>query len=242
MKHRILFFFMLLTAFAGTSNLLVAKGEVLGASTEEGKYETAATIKHPTKIQTQTAFDQKEIEEYESIPFETEYVDDDNVEYGKEEVLVEGVEGTKTLTYLQTYWIDEEIDRKLINTAVDEPIAEKISRGTKIVWREYMTPDVGGVKYWYKMRVWATKYDANCEGCWGRTFSGTEVKKGVCATDPKVIPLGTNFYVDGYGLCRAEDIGGAIKGEKIDLGYVDASKGEWRTGYTDIYLLTNAPE
>ncbi len=230
---------MLLAAFAGTSSLPGVEGEVLGASTES--YNEAA-VKHPTKIQTQTAFDQKEILEQEAIPFPTEYEDNDEVEYGVEETLVEGVEGTKTLTYLQTYWLDEEIDMQLVSTTINEPTPEKVARGTKVVWHEYMTPDVGGVKYWRKMRVWATKYDANCEGCWGRTFSGTEVVKGVCATDPKVIPLGTNFYVDGYGLCRAEDIGGAIKGDKIDLGYVDASKGEWRTGYTDIYLLTNAPE
>jgi len=230
---------MLLAAFASTSNLPGVEGEVLGASTES--YNKTA-LKHPIKIQTQTAFDQKEIVEQEAIPFSTEYEDDNEVEYGVEEVLVEGVEGTKTLTYLQTYWLDEEIDRQLISTMIDEPTPEKVARGTRIVWHEYMTPDVGGVKYWRKMRVWATKYDANCEGCTGRTYSGTEVVKGVCATDPKVIPLGTNFYVDGYGLCRAEDIGGAIKGDKIDLGYVDASKGEWRTGYTDIYLLTNAPE
>ena len=43
-------------------------------------------------------------------------------------------------------------------------------------------------------------------------------------------------------MCRAEDIGGAIKGNKIDLGFVDASKGNWGAAYTDIYLLTSAPE
>jgi 3D (Asp-Asp-Asp) domain-containing protein len=163
------------------------------------------------------------------------------VEYGLEEVMEAGVEGIKTYTYLLTYWIDEEIDKKLIDTKVDPPKEEVISKGTKIIWRMYSTSDVGRVKYWYKIRVWATKYDANCIGCTGRTYSGTEVKKGVCATDPRVIPLGTNFYVDGYGLCRAEDIGGAIKGNKIDLGYKDVTKGGWRTGYTDIFLLTNPP-
>ena len=104
-----------------------------------------------------------------------------------------------------------------------------------------MTGDVGGIWYWHKLRVWATKYDANCEGCLGRTYSGTEVKKGVCATDPNVIPLGTNFYVDRYGLCRAEDIGGAIKGNDVDLGFVDASKAAWGAEYTDVYLISNSP-
>jgi 3D (Asp-Asp-Asp) domain-containing protein len=93
--------------------------------------------------------------------------------------------------------------------------------------------------------VFATKYDGDCYGCSGRTYSGTSVAQGVCATDPKVIALGTNFYVEdvpGYGACRAEDIGGAIKGNRIDLGYENAENHLWGAGYTDVYLLTNAPE
>ena len=164
------------------------------------------------------------------------------MEYGTEKVINEGEDGLKTYKYLLTYWVDEIIDKTLTSTSIEDPTDEVIAKGTKIIWKIFSTPDVGRIKYWYKMRVWATKYDANCIGCTGRTYSGTEVKKGVCATDPKVIPLGTNFYVEGYGLCRAEDIGGAVKGEKIDLGYKDASRGEWRTGYTNIYLLTTAPE
>ena len=212
-----------------------ASGTVLGASSI---YENKATIKNNNQIETITAFEQKETTEYETIPFTTTYVDDDDEEYGTEKTVEEGVNGSRELTYKITFWEDEIINRQLVDTKTIQPKDEKIAKGTKIVWREYMTSDIGGVKYWYKFRVWATKYDANCIGCTGRTYSGTEVKKGVCATDPKVIPLGTNFYVEGYGLCRAEDIGGAIKGNIIDLGYEDVTKGEWRTGYTDVYLLT----
>mgnify|MGYP005835669673 CR=1 FL=1 len=211
------------------------QGQVLGASSI---YEISDSIPSKLFFKTKTAFLEKEETELESIPFSTKFIDDPETEYGIENVIEEGVEGTIELTYKITFWEDEIIDKQLISTKITEPKEEIISKGSKIVWRLYSTPDVGRIKYWYKLRVWATKYDANCEGCTGRTFSGTEVKKGVCATDPKVIPLGTNFYVEGYGLCRAEDIGGSIKGNKIDLGYEDVTKGEWRTGYTDIYLLT----
>jgi len=238
MKHRFIFLLTLPMAILNVANIS-HNGEVLGFSTQQS---IASAAELTTKIKTQTAFDQAEIVEYENIPYPIEYTDDDEMEYGKEEIVTEGVDGTKTLTYLLTHWEGDEIDKQLINTEVDPPITEEISRGTKIVWKEYMAPDVGGVKYWHKMRVWATKYDANCEGCWGRTYSGTEVVKGVCAVDPKVIPLGTNFYVERYGLCRAEDIGGAIKGNKIDLGYENAAEAPWGAEYTDIYLLTNAPE
>ena len=214
-------------------------GKVLGAATDSYAEDK---IGQKIQVKTQTAFDQKEIYETEDISYKTVYEKNPEAEYGTEKVLQTGVPGRKTLTYLLTYWHNETIDKRLIKVEIKDPIDEKISKGAKIIWKMYSTPDVGRIKYWYKMRVWATKYDANCIGCTGRTYSGTEVKKGVCATDPKVIPLGTNFYVEGYGVCRAEDIGGMIKGKHIDLGYVDAAKGEWRTGFTDIYLLTNAPE
>ncbi|MDF2787203.1 MAG: hypothetical protein K0S80_301, partial [Neobacillus sp.] len=39
----------------------------------------------------------------------------------------------------------------------------------------------------------------------------------VIAVDPRVIPLGTKVYVEGYGYAVAADTGGAIKGHKIDV-------------------------
>jgi len=52
------------------------------------------------------------------------------------------------------------------------------------------------------------------------------------------------IYVPGYGLCTALDVGGAIKGNKIDVGFYDlhAQSAEvgWKgSHYTDIYLLNN---
>lgn len=233
------FLILLSLALTCVFNVAQVRGEVLGASTQVGASDS---LKREISIVTTTAFDQKESTETFSIPYETVYEDDKEMEYGKEEVLQEGVNGTKYLTYLVTFWQNDEIDRQLINTEIKNPVTEKISKGTKIVWRMLEGTEYGGLKYWRKMRVWATKYDGNCYGCSGRTYSGTAVVKGVCATDPKTIPLGTNFYVVGYGMCRAEDIGGAIKGNKVDLGFEVAAKGAWGSAYTDVYLLTNAPE
>ncbi len=176
----------------------------------------------------------------EEIPFETEYTEDDELPWGEERVVQEGKLGEETLIYEISYWYGEEVSRKLVEREVQEPNPEIISRGTKIEWREVPGK---GYKYWAKLEdCWTTSYDGNCEGCRGLTYSGTEVKQGVCAVDPDVIPLGTNFYVPGYGICRAEDIGGAIKGTNIDLGFEDVNEGFWSARHVDVYLLTNAPK
>lgn len=62
-----------------------------------------------------------------------------------------------------------------------------------------------------------------CEGHVGTTATGTVARYGAIAVDPTVIPYGTRMYVvsgDGeydYGVCTAEDCGGGIKGNKVDL-------------------------
>ena len=51
----------------------------------------------------------------------------------------------------------------------------------------------------------------------GHTASGLPVGPGICATDPRVIPLGTRFEVPGYGPCVAADTGSAVIGATIDI-------------------------
>lgn len=51
----------------------------------------------------------------------------------------------------------------------------------------------------------------------GRTASGKEIRKGHAAVDPYVIPLGTEFHTEEYGILKAEDTGGRIKGNRIDI-------------------------
>ena len=56
----------------------------------------------------------------------------------------------------------------------------------------------------------------------GHTASGLPVGLGICATDPRVIPLGTRFDIPGYGRCVAADTGSAVVGAKIDIWMPDA--------------------
>ena len=72
-----------------------------------------------------------------------------------------------------------------------------------------------------EMLVTATAYTAYCTGCSGTTAYGIDLRSNpnqkVIAVDPKVIPLGTKVWVEGYGEAIAGDTGGAIKGNKIDV-------------------------
>lgn len=72
-----------------------------------------------------------------------------------------------------------------------------------------------------EMVVTATAYTAYCEGCSGTTAYGIDLRANpnqkVIAVDPRVIPLGTKVWVEGYGEAIAGDTGGAIKGHKIDV-------------------------
>ncbi len=96
--------------------------------------------------------------------------------------------------------------------------------------------------YTRALTVSATAY--SCEGYTGYTYSGTVARVGAIAVDPNVIPLGTKMYVvsnDGqyvYGYCVAEDIGGGIKGNRIDL-YFDTFDECWDFGVRDctVYIL-----
>lgn len=82
-----------------------------------------------------------------------------------------------------------------------------------------------------------------CELCNGvagaKTASGTTPTEGrTIAVDSSIIPLGSRVYIEGYGVFIAEDTGGAIKDNKIDV-FVSSHDRAYELGvqYANIYLL-----
>jgi len=218
-----------LTIFAGS---FWQNPVILGESTDPSQI---LPISQP--ILTQSAFSKKLEEDIEIIPKKTVYEDDGDTEAGIEKVLEEGEDGKRIKIIKITYYKDgDEYDRQIVSTETTPAKDKIISRGTKIIWKTLATAD-GEIRYWKKLRVYATHYDSRCLGCNETTAIGMRAGKGVIAVDPKVIPLRSKVYIPEYGMAVAGDTGGAIKGNIIDLGFDDARTAGWRAKFVDIYLL-----
>ena len=152
----------------------------------------------------------------ENIPFETVVVENDKLEVGKERVSVEGVNG-QTETEIKTVYVGG----KVSSITEGEPVVVKkavnkvIEKGTKKP--EPVVPAVktnrGKFEILRELSMKATAYTETGN----RTASGMKAAVGVVAVDPKVIPLGSKLYIEGYGYAVAGDTGGAIKNNRIDL-------------------------
>lgn len=203
----------------------------------EGSPSITESLPVNQPVTTQSSFTEKLQEETEVLPKITIYEDDPQTEAGEEKVLDEGVDGKRTKILKITYSKDgQAYEREIVSTETIPAKDRKVLRGTKIVWKTLDSPD-GEIKYWKKIRVYATHYDSRCSGCNETTAIGLRAGKGVIAVDPKVIPLRSKVYISGYGVAVAGDTGGAIKGNIIDLGFDDARSAGWTAHFIDIYLL-----
>lgn len=106
------------------------------------------------------------------------------------------------------------------------------------------TPDGEVLTYTGVMQAVATAYNNQDPGCTIYTAIGTLCRVGAIAVDPRVIPYGTRMYIvtnDGkyiYGIAVAEDCGGSIKGNRVDL-YFDTVEECYEFGIRDctVYFL-----
>ncbi|MGL5647316.1 MAG: G5 domain-containing protein [Clostridium sp.] len=165
----------------------------------------------------------KTVKEEKSIPYETVVEKDSNIEKGKKVVKNEGTNGKKQVTYKVTYKDGKEVTKKEVQSkTLSKPVNALVKQGTKVPPKvvSKSIPNRGGsssIKYKKKLVVESTAYALH-----GITATGTKPVYNpggisTIAVDPRVIPLGSLVYVDGYGLAKAADTGGAIKGNIIDV-------------------------
>ena len=167
----------------------------------------------------------KESVEEEEVPFKTVNKDDSSLDEGTTKVVTEGVKGKDKVTYEITYIDGKEASRKEINREhVTAAVDKVVANGTRISYN--------GQSYSRKLVVKAYAYTGG-----GRTAMGTRARVGEIAVDPSVIPLGTNVYIEGVGARRAEDTGGNIQGNTIDI-YMNTQSEciNWGARYVTIYI------
>lgn len=164
--------------------------------------------------------------ESEAIDFKKKTEYSSELLEGKKKIKTEGVKGEDKVTYEVSYLGGEEQSRKEIDReTVKKPVTEVTLEGTAVSYN--------GVKYSRKIYVVSTGYTHTGN----RTATGTYPKRGTMAVDRSVIPMGSYGYVPGYGSVHAEDTGGAINGNRIDLFF--ESRGQaisWGRRTVELYI------
>lgn len=116
---------------------------------------------------------------------------------------IDGICGPQTVEAIESFQI---VNGLLPSGAVDAQTLARMKRAEPAISR--------GVR---SIAMSASAYSAYETS--GYTARGSYLRKGLVAVDPSVIPLGTRLYIPGYGHAIADDTGGAIRGNRIDLAF-----------------------
>lgn len=190
------------------------------------------------------------------LPYETIECFDPTLPEGYREVLVAGVTGQVSKTADVVYVNRVESTHNVLSeTVLRQPVNEIIKVGTGAsVGAESNAPAIGDgvivtadgevLTYSHSEQYKATAYTHTDAGCNMTTATGTTVRLGTVAVDPKMIPYGTRMFIvtnDGsyvYGIGTAEDCGGAIKGNRLDLYFpTDAECWQFGVRGCTVYFL-----
>ncbi|AWE05941.1 hypothetical protein DCE79_00280 [Lysinibacillus sp. 2017] len=157
----------------------------------------------------------------ESVDFAVEKKNDSSLLKGTEKLVAEGKKGKVERTYSTVKENGKVVSKSVTSEkVVQSPTTKVVAVGTKVVTasvsRSNSEPASGNEFY-----VEATAYTPYCTGCSGISATGINLRSNsglkLIAVDPRVIPLGSKVWVEGYGYALAGDTGGAIKGNKIDI-------------------------
>ncbi|SCH36572.1 MULTISPECIES: 3D domain-containing protein [unclassified Romboutsia] len=193
------------------------------------------------------------VKESKSVPYEITVIEDNNLLKGETKVEEEGKTGENELVYKIVYHNGKQVEKTFLEEVVSsEPTNKVIKKGTKVEEIQVASSRGESTRQNTKhtntvsstssnqssngkyMSVVATAYTGH-----GITATGTTPKWGTIAVDPSIIPYGTKVYIPQFNKTFiAEDCGGAIKGNKIDI-YMnnEDSVYNWGRKTIDIYIV-----
>lgn len=184
----------------------------------------------------------KIIYEIQPVNFEETVKYDSGVANTKRNVLHQGANGEKKITYKAVYEDGIEVSRKAISEDITkQPVDRVILQGTYPL----MPVSRGGslLPYSKVIRVKATAYWA-VNGV-GRTYTASGRKAvrnpdgySTIAVDHNLIPYGTKLFVEGYGFAIAADTGTGIIGNRIDVFFNTYREAcSYGAKYVKVYIL-----
>ena len=184
------------------------------------------------------------IEDHE-IPFAINYVETDQIPPGTSKIKEQGEPGILRKV-IKTFAAGGQIVDQQIQASFElkSPKPETVLRNSKPAVKKKVTisrnssertgPELNNANILKTMTVEATAYTFTGN----KTATGIAPKEGLIAVDPRVIALGSNVYIEGYGYAVAADTGGAIQGNRIDVFYSTMRRCiDWGRRSVKIYIL-----
>lgn len=177
------------------------------------------------------------VKETENIGFETTVKKNDKLDKSVTKTVQDGQDGEKEITAKIVYENGKEVGRHIVSEKVlKEPIAKVVeqgtmqtvvlSRGTSSSTASTGSTNLSGTSNSSgagessgkkTMTMQSTAYYTGTVTATGTAPRRNPNGLSTVAVDPRVIPLGSKLYISGYGYAVAEDTGGAVKNNIIDV-------------------------
>jgi uncharacterized protein YabE (DUF348 family) len=169
----------------------------------------------------------------EKIPYHTVYKYSNDLFKGQTRVVKPGNMGTMKVRHISYYVDGHRVQYSVQKQVISASANRVVEIGTRRQQESLSSRDMSLGPGMQAMTVVATAYTGG-----GTTAAGWQAGPGIIAVDPSMIPLGTKVYIPGIGVVRAEDTGGAIVGNRIDIWMASESDAaNWGARTITIYVL-----